>query len=91
MQLHVFSVRDKKAEAFLPPFFVRARGEAIRSFVDAATDNKRFGSHPEDYDLYFLGLFDDVSGALIAPPHGVERLLDGLSAIQAINAPVGPS
>lgn len=59
----VFSVRDEKIEAFLPPFFARARGEAIRSFQQAVLETGHpFAKSREDFVLYELGTFDDVAG-----------------------------
>lgn len=58
----VFSVHDKAVQAFLPPFFCRSKGEAIRSFSEAANDPQRFARHAVDYDLVELGEFDDNSG-----------------------------
>lgn len=63
MKLIAMSVRDEKIEAFLPPFFVRTKGEGIRSFTEAASDEKhQFCRHPDDYVLYCVGVFDDNSG-----------------------------
>lgn len=59
----VFAVRDSKAVAFMQPFFSGANGAAIRAFADAANDGKSpIAMHPEDYNLYELGDFDDNSG-----------------------------
>ena len=59
----VFSFYDSKAEAYLPPFFMKAKGEALRFFSDLANDktnaNNPIGKHPEDYTLFELGTFYD--------------------------------
>lgn len=61
--LKMYAVRDKAVEAFMQPFFVRANGEAIRSFADAVNDsNSPFYKHPGDFELYALGDFDPSSG-----------------------------
>lgn len=61
------SVRDRALNAFQPPFSVRAEGEAIRNFQDAINDtnNRHLNQHPDDFDLYVLGQFDDANGALL--------------------------
>ncbi|QCQ84806.1 nonstructural protein [Blackfly microvirus SF02] len=65
MRLIICSVFDSKVGAFSPPFFVKTRGEAIRSFTDACKDSSLpFTKHPADYRLFFLGEFDDVSGVV---------------------------
>lgn len=63
MILEMYSVLDKAVGTFLPPVFVRARGEMLRSFMDAVNDDKhQFSRHLDDYYLYYLGRFDDVGG-----------------------------
>jgi len=63
--MKLFAVRDKKAQYFLKPFFARNEGEASRSFVDACHDTQTpLAHHPEDYDLYLIGGFDDETGSL---------------------------
>ncbi|MGE0175404.1 MAG: phage ORF5 protein [Oligoflexales bacterium] len=66
MVLKVYSIRDSKAQVFHPPFFQKTHGEAERSFKELANDNKNFiGKYPEDYDLYYLGEYDDNGGLLM--------------------------
>lgn len=69
MQLVIVSVKDAAAQAFGRPVFVHTQGLAVRSFRDEinrkAADNEMY-KHPEDYDLYVVGSFDDASGLLTA-------------------------
>ena len=70
--LKMCSIRDVKAEAWLTPMFFQANAQAIRSFGDAVGDrNSEFGKHPEDYNLYCLGSFDDQTGEVVVvePEH----------------------
>ena len=61
------AVLDQKVGAFSPPMFVRSKGEAIRSFLDACADPQvSISKHPEDYQMYCLGSFDDQTGALVS-------------------------
>lgn len=56
----IFSVFDAAVKAYLPPFFARSKGEAIRSFSDAVnTEGHQFKKHSGDYSLWYLGEFDD--------------------------------
>lgn len=61
----VMAVKDRMADAFGRPLFVPAVGVGIRSFTDEVNrkdgDNQMF-SHPDDFDLYELGRFDDSTG-----------------------------
>lgn len=64
---HIVAVRDRALGAFMNPFTVPSLGAAIRSFQDEA--NRADGEiykHPDDYDLYKLGEYDEVTGR-IAP------------------------
>lgn len=63
----MFSLRDSKALAFLQPFFSTASGSALRALSDAVSDSKSpIGLHPEDYILYEVGSFDDLTGEVKA-------------------------
>ncbi|AXH74896.1 MAG: nonstructural protein [Microviridae sp.] len=68
MRLGVFTVRDEKVGLFLPPFYARNKGEAIRSFADAARNkDHNFAKYPEDFTLYELGTFDDETSTFELP------------------------
>lgn len=59
----VYSVFDAKAEGFLPPIFVDAKGIVMRMFVAAANDSSHdFCKFAEDYTLFELGEFNDRTG-----------------------------
>ena len=68
MILFVVSVKDRAADVFNRPFFVPHRNVAIRDFTDevnrVAGDNQ-LNKHPDDFDLYLLGEFDDARGAFV--------------------------
>lgn len=63
MKLEMYSVYDKVAQAYMPPFFTHNEGLAVRSF-GASVNNPEtvFFRHPTDYTLHKLGNFDDNSG-----------------------------
>lgn len=68
MILFVVSVKDRAADVFNRPFFVPHRNVAIRDFTDevnrVAGDNQ-LNKHPDDFDLYLLGEFDDARGVVL--------------------------
>lgn len=79
---YLFSVRDNKAGFFLPPFLLISEGEAVRAFEEATLNPQSpISQHPEDYKLYNLGQFDEISGEIISNPLS---LADGLNALQNI-------
>lgn len=64
--MYLYSVYDKKAQYFAPPFAARNNGEALRMFQMLVNDkNTTPGKYPEDYNLAILGEFDDVSGKVV--------------------------
>ena len=66
MKYVVVCVRDRAGNVFGVPQFVVSAGAAIRSFGDGinneAKDNPLY-MHPEDFDLYSLGTYDDENGS----------------------------
>lgn len=87
MKLQMYSVRDNAVGAYLAPFFMRSRGEALRSFVSACQNAEHeFSKHPDDYRLYFLGEYDDNTGRCVCPeaPDFI------LSARDAVRSPESP-
>ena len=81
----MFSVFDEKVGAFLPPMFMRSRGEAIRSFSAAVgSKDHQFSMFPSDFVLYFLGEFNDQNGSFITVPTP-ERLLKASDVVNPDN------
>lgn len=64
--IHIIcAVRDRQLDAFMRPFTAATRGQAIRAFTDEVNrQGSDIGQHPEDYELYELGQFDDDTGKL---------------------------
>ena len=61
----ICAVRDKATDAFGRPIFVATAAVGIRSFQDEInrdSPDNAFHVHPDDYDLYDLGTFDDNTG-----------------------------
>jgi len=71
--LKAFAIRDAKAEVYNTPFFQKSHGEAERSFMELVKDkNSLVAKYPEDFDLYYLGTYNSISGlidALETPQH----------------------
>ncbi|QCQ84892.1 nonstructural protein [Blackfly microvirus SF02] len=59
-------VRDIKANVYGQPMFVNSLGGAIRSFGDEIlkADGNPFALHPEDYELYHYGEYDEATGSI---------------------------
>lgn len=82
MILKIFSIRDQKSEVYNTPFYQKTHGEAERNFQQLVSDDKStISKFPEDFDLYYLGEYDDNTGVtkpLDTPQHVAK-------AIQAAN------
>lgn len=78
----VCAVFDSAIQAYGQPFFVPARGAALRSFTDevnrSAQDNQLF-LHPEDFVLYELATFDDEKGTFL---NGLEVICRGKDVVK---------
>lgn len=69
MELRIYSIRDAKGEVFNPPFYKKTHGEAERDFMTLVNDEKStVWKYPDDFDLYYLGTYDDVTGRLESLP-----------------------
>lgn len=73
-RLFVCAVRDRAVDSFGTPIFVVAVGQAVRSFADEINNrDSSFAKHPDDFDLYQLGMFDQDEGTLV--PIGSPKLV----------------
>ena len=62
----VVAIRDRAADIYGQPVFVNSLGSAIRSFGDEINNpESAISKHPEDFDLYELGSFNDEDAAFI--------------------------
>lgn len=86
MKLKVYSIRDAKAEAFNPPFYKHTHGEAERDFHQLAKkSDSMVAQYPEDYDLWYLGDFDDQSGK-VTPLETPQHIIKAVQLTQQNNA-----
>lgn len=85
MIMQMFTVYDKKVGAFLPPFFARSEGEALRSFMDACQDGShQFCKHAEDFALMRVGEFDDSSGLVVSKAGGPEMVIQAFECVKVV-------
>lgn len=69
MKVKVYTVFDSKSELYLPPFYRRNKGEALRSWEASCNDpESQFSTYPADFTLFEMGEFDDVSGEFTLAP-----------------------
>lgn len=66
----LYTVKDSKADNCVAPFAFRTDGEAIRAFGDSVVKGGTpLSEHPEDYFLYRIGHFNQVTGEIVAEEH----------------------
>lgn len=76
----IVAIYDKKAEAFLKPVVVQSHPAAVRSFGDAVNDpTTEFYKHCEDFAIFAIGEFDDLTGTLIPREKGNIMLAEALA------------
>ncbi len=81
MLQRIFTIHDRKAGAYFPPFYLPQVGQAVRTFADCVNDiNHEFSKHPEDYTLFAIGTFDDNTAIAITKPP--ESLGNGVDFVQ---------
>lgn len=63
MKKPVIAVYDKKIGLFDPPFVARHKNEAVREWnVVIKNKETKFGKNPEDFDLFWIGEYDERTG-----------------------------
>lgn len=65
MKYVMVSLRDRAIDAFSPPQYVASVGGYLRSLADEVNrkaENNQLNAHPEDFEAFELGFFDDAFG-----------------------------
>ncbi len=63
MKMQIVAVRDIVSNAYSQPQFALHIGQAKRAFGDQCRSNEGdMGRHPEDFEIWHLGEFDDNTG-----------------------------
>lgn len=78
METRIYSIRDQKSEIFNLPFHKKTHGEAERDFRSLVNDkNSMVHKYPEDFDLYYIGDYDDNTGRITpldTPQHVIKAV-----------------
>ena len=69
----MYTLKDKKVEVYLTPFFTHDDENAVRDLTFLANDSEHpIGKNPEGYALYRLGVYNDENASFQlydAPEH----------------------
>lgn len=80
---HLYSIYDRKAQYYLPPFNSRSEAEAVRTFTEAVmTSETPISQYPADFDLVQIGSMDLDSGAVGGLDH-IKIVINGLVALES--------
>lgn len=87
MKFNLYSIFDTKSRVFLSPFVSRSDTDATRqieaSLKDPAVKGTPVGSHPEDFELHCMGIFDDEDGHIQKVGNG-PRFVASLSTLGTV-------
>lgn len=86
MKHGVFAVRDTCIGSFLMPMFFPNNAGAVRALGDAVNkpkEDNNFYQHPEHYQLYHIGNFDDEVGIVVSLP-APEFIVDCQSLVRGV-------
>lgn len=81
MRYVICSVRDSAADCFQRPFFMPTTAVAVRLFGDEVKDKidtNPMNRHPEHFELFELGIFDDATAKvqMLEAPRSLARATD---------------
>ena len=73
----LYTVLDSKTNAFFSPFHALNEASAMRSIAECILDDSHaFSRFTQDYDLFYVGEYDDSTGGYdVHPPVHVCSLL----------------
>lgn len=74
---------DSASQLYGQPMFVPSTGVAVRSFTDEVNrqaEGNVINEHPDDFELYLLGFYDDESG--LFQDNTPQLLLRGKDAVR---------
>lgn len=88
MRVQIFGIYDVVSHSwYLPLRFERNEDAARRSFMFEITQNKFLSDHAKDYELHFLGYFEDELGMLVGCNQDFDRnsylVMRGDSVVQS--------
>lgn len=80
----VYSIYDKKALIYNPPYFAHNDGTAVRIVADSMAQGTSLARHPADYAVFKVGEFNDQTGGIVAttPPQFTVELVSLLDKKQ---------
>jgi len=79
--IYVLAVHDSAVDAFMRPIFVPHRNSGIRAFQDEVNRaGSEMNAHPEDYNLFYLGEYNEQTARFERMAETPELLIRGKDA-----------
>lgn len=83
MIFELISLFDKKAEVYSPPSYYTHRAYMHRDLQKLlSSGNGAYALHPEDFQVFLIGFFDDRTGVVSPSPENV--IISELSAFKPV-------
>lgn len=85
MKYKMFAVKDKALDSYSAPYTqatVEAGIRMFRDLVQFGEANNQYRRSPEDYSLYLIGEYDDVTGHTLN-----EEVVQLVSAVELLKQP----
>ncbi len=79
-KMKIYAIRDSKAGAFRLPFFQTTDGVAARQFAMFINDplgDKEVYNCPEDFDLYYIGEYNDANAVITSRLEDIRLVMAG--------------
>lgn len=67
----IVTVKDRALDTYNNPFTTSTTAQAVRTFADEINSDPNRSAvalHPDDYDLYIVGYYDEQSGQIQPTP-----------------------
>ena len=85
--LNFYCIYDSTAAVYYPPFTFKIDQQAIRAFaVTMDSPNSNMSLFPQDYSLYCLGSFDEITG-MLQPLKNPRRVITAMELKEPADAP----
>lgn len=88
MILRAYSIFDRKALSYHPPYYAGTDGQAVRTLSDVVADtNSMLSRHPNDFVLFHVGDFDDQKGSF-KPVSPIVHIIDAIALVAAMQSEI---
>ena len=87
MKKRIYSLYDRKIQAFMDPMTATHEGTILRSLsyaLDDQANQSDIARSPEDFDLYFLGTMDQETGILMPPEKGQSHFIINAKTLKGL-------